>query len=48
MLVLDHNPLFASRGASSAAAKIYSKDGRFGPIPAGFRVFGVSGGEYSA
>jgi hypothetical protein len=35
-------------GASSAAAKIYSKDGRFGPIPAGFRVLGASGGEYGA
>jgi hypothetical protein len=28
------------RGASSAAAKIYSKDGRFEPIPAGFQVIG--------
>lgn len=35
-------------GASSAAAKIYSKDGRFGPIPAGLRVLGASGGEYGA
>src|SRR4051794_36826169 len=27
-----------SRGASSAAAKIYSNDALFGPIPVGFRV----------
>jgi hypothetical protein len=47
-LAIQGRPNSDTGGASSAAAKIYSKDGRFGPIPAGSRVLGASGGRYGA